>query len=153
MIELHKTLWDDDRLRLLLPESTKETRNKLIHTAIYRHNLSALQMLVMAGIDLEFKDRTGYTPLLSSCIIGTDRISQYLIEAGADVNATNKRGGTALEFAIDCMGLKTIEMLLKAGCRVTEKTIKKFNRIMGDKFNKSLELMGLMGRNHRGGLQ
>lgn len=42
---------------------------------------------------------SGFTPLLKSLQIGNEKIAQILIENGANVNATNDDGDSALNLA------------------------------------------------------
>lgn len=42
---------------------------------------------------------SGFTPLLRSASIGNEQIARFLIEMGANVNATNDDGDSALNLA------------------------------------------------------
>ncbi|MGA0806333.1 MAG: ankyrin repeat domain-containing protein [Pseudohongiellaceae bacterium] len=81
-------------------------------------NLALTKLLVQAGADIELADGNGITPLINAIInhsvvnvnrSGTSdhlQIAQYLIEAGANVNAQDWYGQTALWAAVDIRNLE-----------------------------------------------
>ncbi|MDI1226532.1 MAG: hypothetical protein PSY14_02460 [bacterium] len=59
-----------------------------------------VKMLVDAGATLEERDAWGNTPLLSATLHGYPDVAAFLIDAGADYNAANKRGDTVLHITL-----------------------------------------------------
>lgn len=76
----------------------------MIHRSIDRNDLDGVRAEVAAGVPLESVDYRDKTPLLLAAEQGRMEIVEYLVEAGADVNATTppESGAvTALRYAID----------------------------------------------------
>jgi ankyrin repeat protein len=63
---------------------------------------TTLAFLVKAGARVGDVDHDGYTPLLLAVQAGMIANVRYLVEAGADVKATNNSGATAFELASNC---------------------------------------------------
>ncbi len=75
--------------------------------------------LIKAGAPIEgkcFED--GSTPLLVAAEVGSLKIVQVLLEAGANVKATCKSGNTALHLAARNGNAEICELLIKHGARV-----------------------------------
>lgn len=62
--------------------------------AAQQGNLSLVEALVNAGIDIECEDEAGWTPLLKAIYEGHITVSIFLLDQGANVNAQNKYGYT-----------------------------------------------------------
>ena len=61
-------------------------------------------------------DSNGFTPLINATIAESSEIMSLLIANGADVNARNNDGATALHFAAGDGSLERMEILCQAGC-------------------------------------
>ena len=61
-----------------------------IHKATIRGDLNKLKELIDAGVDPNMKDQTGITPLMLAAQKRHDKIVEYLIAQGADINAKTK---------------------------------------------------------------
>lgn len=67
-----------------------------LHAAVTRNDSAAVQRLIVAGAIVDSRDENGLTPLmLASMNLQEDNI-RLLIRAGADPEATNPSGTTAL---------------------------------------------------------
>lgn len=53
-------------------------------------------------MDLDGKNKGGWTPLMYASYIGHDNIANLLLEAGVNVNATTAKGVTPLMLAASC---------------------------------------------------
>lgn len=77
-----------------------------------------VQALVDTAVDINVKDRTfGYTPLIVAARQGHIDIVQILLERGADVEATDNYGSTALYWAKKNQREEIVQLLLEAGAR------------------------------------
>lgn len=96
-------------------------------TALYlaaRHgHLQALDMLLLAGADLEARLHDGTTPLLSAAHHGRTAVAARLIAAGADVRAPRKSGATPLYIAAQ-EGFVAIVSLLLDACAEVDTALK-----------------------------
>ncbi len=86
--------------------------------------LEAVKLCVSLGLDVNAATDKGETPLHGAAKRGADSIAQYLVEKGANVNARNKHGFTALDLAMGKGGYNgalgpvhdtTAEIIRKAG--------------------------------------
>jgi ankyrin repeat protein len=73
-----------------------------------------LKALIESGADPNRKDSDhyGYTPLINAASLGELEIVKILLAAGANINATNNEGMTALHFAENA---EIAQFLIKAG--------------------------------------
>lgn len=62
--------------------------------------LEAVKLCVSLGLDVNTATDKGETALHGAAKRGADSITKYLVEKGANVNARNKRGFTALDLAM-----------------------------------------------------
>lgn len=66
--------------------------------------LEAVKLCVSLGIDVNAATDKGETALHGAAHRGADSIAKYLLEKGANVNARNKKGFTALDIAMGKVG-------------------------------------------------
>lgn len=59
-------------------------------------------VLFRPEVDLDGKNKGGWTPLMYASYIGHDNIANLLLEAGVNVNATTAKGVTPLMLAASC---------------------------------------------------
>lgn len=71
----------------------------LLHMAITNKLWKAVELLVLAGADINTQDEYGDTPLLQAVTDSHFALMKYLIEHGADVNLCNNKKQTPLFYA------------------------------------------------------
>lgn len=87
-----------------------------LHSAVIADNVQAVRQHIQAGSDIDVPDPFGgSSPLISAAIFGKTEIAQLLIDAGADVDFTNRDGSTALHSAAFFGRPEIVEALLEAG--------------------------------------
>lgn len=98
-------------------ETIKTAKPKIdIHTAALTGNVDVLEQHVMYGTDLNSKDPyANSTPLITASVFGKINAVKFLIDAGADLNALNNDGATALHSAAFFCNTEIVEVLLEAG--------------------------------------
>ena len=89
----------EDEIVNSLSKLSKEELGKKLIDAVYDGLTDVVQYLIKAGVDINFKDRHGYTALHYASIIGSEQIVKILIEAVADINIKTIFGHTALNRA------------------------------------------------------
>ena len=57
-------------------------------------------------------------PLHNACFRGHEDVAKFLIDAGADKNATNQFGSASLHLAIEDDHVQVLKLLLSKGCPV-----------------------------------
>jgi len=87
-----------------------------LHEAALRGNLQAIREHIAAGSNLNEKDPSGGgSPLITAAAFGQTEVARALIEAGADLNAKNNEGSTALHTAAFLCRTEIVEALLENG--------------------------------------
>ena len=77
-------------------------------------------LLIERGIDVQAKDSTGYTALMTACEskIANPKLIRFLLEKGLDVNAASDGGGTALSAAAKIGHAELVSILLDHGADI-----------------------------------
>ena len=84
-----------------------------MHTAVISNDVDAIKQHIAAGSDLNVADPFGgSSPLMSAAVFDKPMIAKLLIEAGADINLTNRDGSTALHSAAFFCRPDIVDMLL-----------------------------------------
>ena len=92
-----------------------------VFQAIRSADFSALDPLLAAGGDvLQARDEAGDTPLMAAALTGDVAVVRRLLEAGADVNATNAAGVTPLMRAATFE--EAVRLLVEKGADVTARS-------------------------------
>ncbi len=118
--------WDASRMRLLLEFGADiDTRDGGGHNALYRvsngqgideQGRAALELLFTFGVNVNQTTGVGgMTPLHMSARRGTVQIGELLLDAGANVEATDKNGETPLRRAVNCGHEGMVQLLLSRG--------------------------------------
>jgi uncharacterized protein len=71
-----------------------------------------------AEIHLGAKEVYGYTPLIVACGYERADVAAFLIESGAEINAVDSKGATALMAATRCSSSATLQLLLHHGADI-----------------------------------
>ena len=91
-----------------------------IHAAVIGGNVDAIKQHIAAGSDLDLPDPFGgSSPLMSAAVFGQPEIASLLIDAGVNINFTNRDGSTALHSAAFFCRPKIVDMLLENGADKT----------------------------------
>ncbi len=91
-----------------------------IWEATAKGNIEAVKQHLVAGTDVNTKNRMGWTPLHNAAVSGEKETVELLISSGADVNAKTKRGDTPLDVAIKFKHTETADILRKHGGKTGE---------------------------------
>ena len=91
-----------------------------VYRAIRTNDLGRLKALIASRADANAADPTGETPLMSAAVAGSLDAMRFLVELGADVNAQNAFGATALIWS--ATDLAKIRYLVERGANVTTAT-------------------------------
>ena len=90
------------RLRSLLSlPSGQEPNRKALHDAAEIGDTERALDLIEQGVNINCKDRSGYTPLMEAAGEGQTDMVRALLACGADKSLANHRGSTASELAAD----------------------------------------------------
>ena len=74
-----------------------------------------VRWLIERGVDVNFPDKTGYTPLIDAARYGRPEIARILIDAKADLNARSVYGRTPLAEAVLNGHQEVVDLLREAG--------------------------------------
>ncbi|MBN2315145.1 MAG: ankyrin repeat domain-containing protein [Sedimentisphaerales bacterium] len=90
----------------------RETRTQNIHQAIINGDTELVKSLLSGGMDVNEKNRMGWTPLHTALSKGKTEIAELLISKNADLNAKDNQGKTPLYLAIETDQKKFVDLLL-----------------------------------------
>ena len=108
--------------------------HKAILSYIEEKKSKELRELLQSGVDVNFQDENGETPLMEDAYLVEPMMVHLLLESGAKANLTNKKGVSALSFAmykahpVDQALKQVIKELYEHGGRLTGKTKSDFNK-------------------------
>jgi ankyrin repeat protein len=86
-----------------------------IHGAAEVGNIEAVKQHLVAGANVNTKDKWGWTPLSRAARSGHKEAVELLIDNGADVNAKDDKGRTPLGGAIKQKQTEIADLLRKHG--------------------------------------
>jgi len=79
--------------------------------------IETVKILIDLGANVNSTNSDGMTPLMAVAMKGLPDLVEPLIKRGAQVNAVNRLGGTALGIAIDYRHAHTAKLLIDAGAK------------------------------------
>jgi hypothetical protein len=116
-------------LRKLREMGYPEPTGDFLTGAAVDGNLEVVKLFIAAGYSPDTK-AGGTPPIVSAAMFGHPHVVQYLIEAGADVNAVDENNTTALiRIATDCDKTEIVRLLVKTGARSDIKSAGGMNAI------------------------
>ncbi|MCW3101092.1 MAG: Ankyrin [Chthonomonadaceae bacterium] len=124
---LHHAAFDrdgDNMVRLLLARGAKTdlqtaSGHRPLHMAVMGRSLVSIGLLLDAGADIDAAGFHSQTPLMMAAQTPySEGIIDLLLKRGASVNATDERGGRALNVAMMLGNTQVVEKLLHAGTDV-----------------------------------
>lgn len=86
---------------------------------------------VRREVDLDGKNKGGWTPLMYASYIGHDNIANLLLEAGVNVNATTSKGVTPLMLAASCGNESIAYFLLQVPNKLIPCSVGVLNNLRG----------------------
>ena len=91
-------------------------RTALMFATVYgTEGVKAVDALIDAHANLEIKDNEGRTPLMEACARAKEEIALHLVNHGADVNAIDNKGETALTYAGNIGQVNLVDLLKQHG--------------------------------------
>ena len=95
-------------------ELSAAVTNSALLSAVTSSKLEEVKALLAAGANIETRSRGNDTPLMLAVQFsyGRDEVTNYLIEKGADLNAADTNGNTALMLAINRNNGEAVKQLL-----------------------------------------
>ena len=75
-------------------------KNKLAN-AIFEDNVNLVNKIIRDGVDLNFVDKLGKTPLMHAVEFENIRLIELFISLGTNINKAGNEGFTALHHAVD----------------------------------------------------
>ena len=82
-----------------------------LHKAIKEKNLTKAKSLINENLDIDLKDKDGFTPLHYSIIFNLLEITLLLIKNNANINEKDEFGNISLNIAIKYLNYDIIELL------------------------------------------
>ena len=108
-------------VEMLRPHGTTDTdlSGDDMCSAVRRGDIESVKSLLAKGAPPNIGDSEfGVSPLSWAALLGHDEIAEFLIRKGADVNAKNRDGGTALHGAAFLGHADTAKLLIREGADV-----------------------------------
>ncbi len=88
------------------------------HRAAFEGNLAKVTDFVESGMDVDTKDKVGWTPTYWALSTGHKEVFKYLLSQGAETTAKTSRGRTLLHQASQAGFLEMVKLLIAEGADV-----------------------------------
>lgn len=86
-------------------------KNTALHFAIIQKNYEAIKLLVENGFEIDAQNADGRTPLMQAALSGDERLTEFLLESGADLQKKDRTGKTAVDWGMVSRNQKCIALL------------------------------------------
>jgi ankyrin repeat protein len=103
-----------ESIRILADYATDSNKNTALLLAIRAARSACVQVLIKAGVNVDYYAEDGLTALMLSTYLCNQTIARLLINAGANIDYTNSLGKTALTCAGNRNYLPICVLLVKA---------------------------------------
>ncbi|MFC1820980.1 ankyrin repeat domain-containing protein [Thermodesulfobacteriota bacterium] len=106
-----------ETVRFLIDKNShKDDQNTALILAAGEGHIKTMEFLLHIGIDVNIRRRDGWkeTPLISAAEFGKKKAVIYLLERGADIDAVDSKGMTALDHADVNKRASIVKILKKA---------------------------------------
>jgi hypothetical protein len=117
--QLVRNKLEGKKLEIYEPNNTEFFR--FASSQNYDQVLILLQEAFATGehIDVDERSPTGYTPLMLAAKQGNISMMKLLLDHGADKNARNKYGDSAIHWAADALKFEAVEVLIQSGANLS----------------------------------
>lgn len=129
-------------------DSYQRALSNRLFEAIDNGNLVEVKHLLSLGVNLEIRDDRGNTPLLAAAAFQRD-IANELLNRGADPNAKNAFGATALHLAAVQFSIDLVKELINKGANVNIRDNENQTALMRVKQRLGSDLYWATGMNYR----
>lgn len=103
---------------LVLPDDRNGTTKDFLFEAIEQNEVDVVKKMAREGVDLDVKNKDGYTPLFLAVKNNNYEISKLLISNGADISTLQKDGRSILIEASDEEDHRLARLLVKHGAEI-----------------------------------
>jgi len=86
-----------------------------LNDAAQRGDVAAVDRLLASGGNINEREPTGETPLISAALAGQNKVVTDLLRRGADITVRNNRGLSAINAAAYAGDLESVKLLIAAG--------------------------------------
>ena len=121
----------------------KKQESILLLKAVEREDYAELNRLIYT-VDLETKDRDGWTSLMIASSYGQIRDVNLLMEKGANIEARNNLGMSVLMIAVLSRQTDIVKLLIGKGADVNAMNIFGMNILTYARENKLQDMVGLL---------
>ncbi|WP_421716594.1 ankyrin repeat domain-containing protein [Arcobacter arenosus] len=102
--ELKSSTFKEDKVNSMLEHlninHVNQNNENFLHLMILNNKIESAKWLVKNGIDINYQDSKGNSPLMLACKDGFLSAIDLLLEKNANVNLENYSGYTAIDFAV-----------------------------------------------------